>query len=762
MSAGEHGTGRCDVSAPCDVRYGELNMRKKSLVSAGAILVIGVLTCMPAGGAAGKEPTDNQQDGKVAGAVCTQVAASFAQTARQHLTAGRLQEAIEDYTAALRFDPNFAAARDGLAEAQAKLRETEAAQEPEDAESAEDDLIRAQAGLEVACDSAERLMAEHDYKGAAEEFEKVLAGAETLSGEVDVSTLEARAGQGLRRALRSAAGSGDTKAAAPESKPAEEETELEVARKEVLRDVDRMMIPQVEILAKTSLPARAKDVFDGRRKDESVTQQISRDDFLSGEDTDGTNLIKAKLLKRITVDFKDQPFDRAIEHIRDVSGVNILVDPAVLPATGPVTLSATDMELRYALHYLLRFQKLDYRIRHGAIFISNGAGLAGEPITVTHDIADLTIKIRDFKNSMSQVMTAPRYGDEESSNPFGKTEEQDERLEQTRQGEEWARFIGGNIASGTWSGEGAVVANTIAYRNGKLVVTHTPEVQEQIRDLLASFRKARAIQVAILARFIEINQDFLDDLSFSWEGLGETTENWGIWDTGGSTNFLRARSAGTPEVGLSAGYLSAAGATLEAGFLNAWQVQLVVTAVRKQKQGNVLTAPRVTCFNTQRAYITVSTRSNFVRSYDSDGNPEIGQVNDGIVLEVQPFVSADRRYITLELIPQVNIVGDFQEFEFRREDDAVDEDEEDTTTTDTIQLPVVSTRQVMTTVSVPDGGTLMVGGLARATEAKGSAEVPFFADLPLIGALFKQRRTVDSRNNLIVLVTAYIIQQEED
>ena len=751
-----------DESASCDVRYGELNMRKKWLALAGAILVVGVLASMPASGAAGKEPTDNQQDGKVAGAVCTQVAASFAQTARQHLAAGRLPEAIEDYTAALRFDPNFAAARDGLAEAQAKLREAEATQKPADAGPDDDDLVRAQADLETACASAEHLMAELDYKGAAEKFEQVLTEAEKLSPQVDVSALEARAGQGLRRALQSAAASGDAKTAAPESKPVEEETELQAARREVLSDIDRMMIPQVEILAKANLPSKAKDLFGGRRKDETVTQQISRDDFLGAEDTDATNLIKAKLLKRITVDFKDQPFDRAIEYIRDASGVNILVDPAALPATSPVTLSATDMELRYALHYLLRFQKLDYRIRHGAIFISNSAGLAGDPITVTHDIADLTIKIRDFKNSMSQVMTAPKYGDEDSYNPFGKTEEKDERLEQTRQGEEWSRFIGGNIAPGTWSGEGAVGANTIAYRNGKLVVTHTPEVQEQIRDLLGSFRKARAIQVAILARFIEINQDFLDDLSFTWQGLGEATENWGVVDTGGSTNFIRARSVASPEVSLADSYLSADGATLQAGFLNAWQVQLVVTAVRKQKQGNVLTAPRVTCFNTQRAYITVSTRSNFVRSYDSDGNPEIGQVNDGIVLEVQPFVSADRRYITLELIPQVNIVGDFQSFEFRREDDTVDPDVEPTTATDTIQLPVVSTRQVMTTVSVPDGGTLMVGGLARATEAKGSSEVPFFADLPLIGALFRSRRTVDSRNNLIVLVTAYIIQQEED
>ena len=56
----------------------------------------------------------------------------------------------------------------------------------------------------------------------------------------------------------------------------------------------------------------------------------------------------------------------------------------------------------------------------------------------------------------------------------------------------------------------------------------------------------------------------------------------------------------------------------------------------------------------------------------------------------------------------------------------------------------------------------MIGGLAKAREGKGVATVPFLGDLPLLKYLFTSRRKIDARANLIILVTAHIIQQDED
>jgi len=694
----------------------------------------------------------------------------------------------------------------------------------------QEDLIRAQALARVTCESARVFLEGRQYEKAAEEYGKALKALAPLSKYVDVSGIEAEARDGLRRAKE---GLQAAKAARPALKkripaepkapPAEKtaakkvENEAEpkavekaehtaakmlertaaemlerpvpkegqkpprmmleksavpelrhdTAVEESLREVGLMMRPQTSILATKDLPMKMKDWR--RPKDDDTTQTIGGEDFQNTQDQDAATAMQAKLMKKVSVNFKDEPFLDVVQYMRDVADVNILVDPAVVAQARPVKgFQVVNMELRNVLKWLLQFEKLDYRVRNGAIFISDAAGLAEKPIMMLHNIADLTHQVKDFGTKGEfDAITGPvdtRYGYDMGIRHL---KDDKEVLERTRQGEEWARFIRENVTPSTWSTEeGGVMQNTINYRSGKLVATHTREVQERIRELLASFRKARALQVAILARFIEINEDFLDDLSTSWSGLAGTGDVFGIVSPGDSPRVNIGITA-DPEVGLSPlGHATTGGLVMELGFLNSWQVQMIVGAVRKQKRGNILTAPRVTCFNTQRAYLTVTTRRNFVRGYDSDGNPEIGQVNDGIVFEVQPFVSADRRFITLELFPRVNMAGELVPFEFRRvvDDTIVDDtttDDDATTDRDTIQLPEVTIREVRTTVSVPDGGTLMIGGLAQATESEGYATVPFLGDLPLIKHLFTSRRKVDARNNLVVLVTAHIIFQRD-
>ena len=795
-------------------------MRERLLVLTGAVLIAGILTCatVSAEPATGKNTKDGSRSEEPNGVLQERVAASFAQSGRQNLEAGRYAEAVEDFTAALSFNPNSADARDGLARAQAKLpaaaasavkaaAPAPAAAAPAPAKhsasgpkaagpaaQADETAARALASLKLMAESARHSLDSGNNMEAAEQFRQVLRTADTLPAGAAVDVIAADAKEGLQKAeqriQKKAAATAAAKpavppappaaglapAAAPERAEASADTaadeEYKAAVSDAMRDVSRMMKPQTKIMAKAALPDKMSELR--RRELDQTTKTITQPDFQGVEDDDVANLIKAKLLKRVSVNFREQPFLQAMEYIRDSSDVNILIDPAVTPNTVPVDFAAVNMELRDVLFWILKFEKLDYQIRHGAIFISNSAGLANRPITVIHDISDLTIKVRDFRGSMVEVMTAPDYEKRLQSDYAGRDGEE-EPLERTRQGEEWVKFFRANVAPDSWAVEGGVGQNTIAYRNGKLVVNHTPEVQEQIRELLGSFRKARAVQVAILARFIEITENFLDDLGIEWIGpsgvdaQGNATTGAGFSRTSGG-NSLSATIVGNPEIGLGSVFADANGLTLNASFLHAWQINAILTAVRKQNKGNVLTAPRVTCFNTQRAFLTVSSRRNFVRSYNSDGNPEIGQVNDGIVLEVQPFVSADRRYITLELIPQVNKAESFDSFEFSTTSQAQTVINPTTgqpvTVTNpvkqTIQLPRVATRQIMTTVSVPDGGTLMIGGLANATESEGYSTVPILGDLPLIRYLFTSRRKLDARDNLIILVTAHIIQQEED
>jgi type II secretory pathway component GspD/PulD (secretin) len=60
-------------------------------------------------------------------------------------------------------------------------------------------------------------------------------------------------------------------------------------------------------------------------------------------------------------------------------------------------------------------------------------------------------------------------------------------------------------------------------------------------------------------------------------------------------------------------------------------------------------------------------------------------------------------------------------------------------------------------VTIPDGGTMLVGGLSTVRERSGEAGVPLMHDIPLLKFLFREWTQFDSRNSLLVLVTAEIV-----
>ena len=79
----------------------------------------------------------------------------------------------------------------------------------------------------------------------------------------------------------------------------------------------------------------------------------------------------------------------------------------------------------------------------------------------------------------------------------------------------------------------------------------------------------------------------------------------------------------------------------------------------------------------------------------------------------------------------------------------------------TLQLPTLTVRSFATTASVPDGGSVLIGGLREVLEKERSAKSTFLADIPIIGILFKQEGVADENDSLAVLVTATITDVQE-
>jgi len=200
------------------------------------------------------------------------------------------------------------------------------------------------------------------------------------------------------------------------------------------------------------------------------------------------------------------------------------------------------------------------------------------------------------------------------------------------------------------------------------------------------------------------------------------------------------------------------GLFLDIAFLSRYQVHALIEAVEKEKQGSVLTSPRITCFNGQRANIVLARLINYIQTYDDTGAPTIATITDGVVLEAKPYVSADRRYVTMELLPSITELGGFETILVYRE---VSHDLGYAAGTIPIELPSIFIRSVETTVSVPDGGTILIGGLSKATEQEGYASVPLLSKIPVIKYLFMNWGRIDRRTSLVMLVTANILIQSE-
>jgi len=133
-------------------------------------------------------------------------------------------------------------------------------------------------------------------------------------------------------------------------------------------------------------------------------------------------------------------------------------------------------------------------------------------------------------------------------------------------------------------------------------------------------------------------------------------------------------------------------------------------------------------------------------------DPIVAVVQDGVILDVRPVVSADRRFITLELRPTVA--------ELRRPLAEI------VTTLGsqnsvTIQLPEVDLRRVRTSIPMPDGGTVLLGGLKVSDRQDQSSGVPIVNKIPIVSFFFDRKGHYVSNRKILVLLKAQIVIPQE-
>ena len=507
-------------------------------------------------------------------------------------------------------------------------------------------------------------------------------------------------------------------------------------------------------------------------------------------------------------------------------GLNIVIDPDIATGGIDLSTRVVDLKVKRisveSVLGLILGADLGYRVEPGYILITTKEKLQQNLPVVTYPVQDLVAEIPDFGGeaprfevgTVAQAATQAVGGG--GGGGFGNIFGQQQQKAATGPvgWQELTDIIKRTVNNNSeprvaaWSDEGGPSA--IEYMNGLLIVTQTRRGHEKVADLLEQLRRERAIMISVEARFCTVTDEFLQDITLDVDAAfangahtqaqnfnGSPTQNVGATTTaaGSVYNTLPGVPAdvnypvqtGQPIIvsntgsnGMGTASLlpvngtvfgsnawtsnaNQGGMVVSGVFLDDIQVGFLLRAIQADVRQTTLQAPRVTLYNGQRSYISVATVTTYIANVTPvvaeaavGWDPTVGAIPVGVTLDVKATVSADRRYVQMDLRPQV---ADIEGFNHSTVQAAVPGG---SIASAVIDLPQVRVQDFKTTVSVPDGGTLLLGGTRQYLEGEAETGVPILSKIPIIKRLFNNRATVRRANNLLILMRPKILIQAEE
>ncbi len=481
-------------------------------------------------------------------------------------------------------------------------------------------------------------------------------------------------------------------------------------------------------------------------------------------------------------DGEGSPLEEVASFLQNLTGVNFLISSTVRDELDEeettIKLELPERSVLKVLDIIAETsESLRWKIENGAVRFVTAEELVGGQVLQMYEVRDIIHAIPDFP------------GREINVSPSGGLEPPDEDFEE-REGlvvtaDQLDALIRDNIATESWDLD---PANSLRITDsGTLVVNQTPEVQVMIQHLLDDLRESTGIMVDIQTRFLNVEDNFLEDIGVDFRGLGQPglgtnaflddfgdpatqlvlgreigqdTSLGAFFDDGGDGD-ARARIENLYDIQLGDTDVitGAGGLSFQWTYLNDLQLEMVLRAVSKSERVELVTAPRLLVFNTARSNVTVLNQVAYVSDFDveiaqaaSIADPIISVIQDGVILDVRPVVSADRRFIMMELRPTVAAL--------RR---PIDERSTSLGSQNsvTIQLPEVDIQRVRTTVPMPDRGTVLLGGLKVSEKKDLRSGVPVLNKIPVLSFLFGRKGQYTSNRKLLILLRAEIVIPSE-
>lgn len=311
--------------------------------------------------------------------------------------------------------------------------------------------------------------------------------------------------------------------------------------------------------------------------------------------------------------------------------------------------------------------------------------------------------------------------------------------------------------TGHAGGEGAKTATIQAHaETNALVITAAPAV---FRDLSAVVRQldVRRAQVLVEAIIAEVTDELADELGVQWQSTNFDGERGYIGGsnfpgTGGLGSIIGAMTdplgalggSGGLNMGWVGGRVTVPGP--DGKEINLFQIGALVKALRGDGRANVLSNPSVvTLDNTEAQFKVVQEVPFLTGQYTNTGGTSSQPTN--------PFQTVERKDVGLILTvtPHIN-EGTAVRLEIKQEVSAIA-----STVSGAVDL-ITNKRELTTSVLVPDGGLLVLGGLKEEETRESMQGVPGVSRIPVLGHLFKSRNAQRKKRNLMIFLRPIIMR----
>lgn len=302
---------------------------------------------------------------------------------------------------------------------------------------------------------------------------------------------------------------------------------------------------------------------------------------------------------------------------------------------------------------------------------------------------------------------------------------------------------GGSGSGGQGSGQGSAGSGSAPLQiqptqrakegdRAKHLVLRGPSLLVEAALAMLSRVDIRPIQVQVEVKVIDVSPEKLVEAGFdySWSPFTaiETPAGTPFTGTLPPTGKIDINASGLPTK-LGFGAFSRI----------PWRIDAILNGLITKKEAKLLASPNIVVVDNDDATIFIG---DTLRVLVAQGGGIAGttiQVEEfpvGIALLLRPRVNTDNN-ITMRVHPVVSSV----------------------TSIGANNLPQTSTREAETTLVLRDGETVILGGLIRDEMMKTVREVPFLADIPILGELFKSRTTSSKRSDVLVLITTRILKE---